>query len=419
MQELSARKNFFFHSISYLFIRGLPFISSLVVAKFLTVDEFGRYMTIISLFFSLGLIVDLGFSLATTKIVAHRAGNIRGTASVILSAVGASAVLGGAIAAGIGFGASGIAHFFLADASLEELIVAGTLYVPATAIASTATAALQGAQRYRELTFSSFIGGSVFLALVAVGALHGDVFWVIWMASVGAAFRALVVIVPVLLHVRSALQILHLYARVMRDLRELWHIALPASLAALTFTPVNTFILAVLYRNPGGAGEAGWFGLALQVFSIVMVLPGILTQYALPKFASLADDDSRDIRSVTLRQFAMLSTAIGIIAAAPIALSAQRLLNLIAPDYTGGSSALCWMMVAAALAAPQGVISNFLLAMSKNWTRVLTRLLWASVIVGCILAFPQFEAREMAIVYAIAWATILVAQMAIIAWCEH
>ena len=372
-------------------------------------------MTIVNLFFSLCLVVDMGFALATVKTVVRRVGDHDGTASAVLAALVACAVLGLIMAFAIGFGAGAITHFWLADPSLQSAVIAGALYVPASAIASTATAALQGAQRYRELALAGFLGGSVFLTLVTFAAIQANLLVTIWMVSLGAAARALALLVTVAPLLRKSMQGSHMVARLKRDLRELWHIALPAMLAGLTFVPVNALIMIMLYRGPNGAVEAGWLGLALQFFSIIMVVPGMLTQFALPKFAALADDHSRCKRRSQLRRFTILATVICFCMAAPIVVGTPLFLGILVPDFGGGTSALRWMMISALVAAPQGVLSNYLIALSHNWMRVLTRLLWAAVIVGCIAAFPHLDARGMAIVYAAAWAVILASQMIVVA----
>lgn len=415
----ARRRNIVFHSVSYLFNRGLPFISSLIVAKFLPVADFGRYITVINLFFSLCLVVDMGFALATAKTVARRVGNPDATASAVLATMVASTVLGLALAAAIGFGAEEITHAVLADPSLQAAVFAGALYVPASALASTATAALQGAQRFRELAVAGFIGGSVFLALVTFAALQADAILVIWMASFGAAARALALLVTVAPLVRRAVQGSHMAACLKRDLRELWRVALPASLAGLTFAPVNTLMMAMIYRSPNGAVETGWLGLALQFFSIAMVMPGMLTQYALPRFAALADEHSRSRRLALLGHYTMLATAMCLCMAGPIAIGAPLFLGNLAPHYAGGFSALRWMMIAALIAAPQGVFSNYLIALSHNWLRVVTRVLWAAVVIGGILAFSDLDAHGMAIVYAAAWAAVLASQLVVIARFER
>lgn len=418
-QMAKLRSDMIFHCLSYLFNRGLPFIASLIIAKFLSISDFGRYMTVVSLFFSLCLVVDMGFALATVKTVARRAGDMDAVASAVLATLSACGMLGLAMAVAIGFGAGAITHFLLADPSLQAVVIAGALYVPASAVASTATAVLQGVRRYRELAVAGFFGGSVFLTLVTVAALQANLLLTIWMVSVGATARALALLVVVAPLLRRALQAADMVARLKRDLRELWHVALPASLAGLTFSPVNTCIMAMLYRGPNGAVEAGWLGLALQFFSIMLVMPGMLTQFALPKFAALADDHSRGRRRSQLRHFSILATAVCFFMATPIAIGAPFFLAIIAPDFVGGFSALRWMMIAALIAAPQGVFSNYLIAVSHNWTRVFTRLLWAAVVVGCILVFPHLDARGMAIVYAAAWMTILTSQVIVVARIER
>lgn len=418
--ELTGRSNIVFHSFAYLFNRGLPFVASLVVAQFLPVADFGRYITVINLFVSLCLIVDMGFALATAKTVARRAGDgPEAAASVVLATLLACAALGLVMAVAIVLGAGQLTHFVLADPSLQTAVLAGALYVPASALASTATAALQGAQRYGPLAIAGFIGGIVFLALVAIAALEGNAVLVIWAASFGAAARALALIVTVAPLLRQVAWESHLIERLKRDLRELWQVALPASLAALTFAPVNTFMMAMLYRSPNGAVEAGWLGLALQFFSIIMVTPGMLTQYALPKFAGAAGDDTGSRRHAQLRRFTLLATGVCLCTAAPIGLAAPLFLQVLAPEYAEGAPALRWMMVAALIAAPQGVFSNYLIALAQNWTRVVTRLLWAAVVVGCVVAFPTLGARGMALAYAAAWAAILVSQIIVVARIER
>src|SRR5687768_12230277 len=110
--ELAARRNIVFHSFAYLFNRGLPFVASLLVAQFLPVADFGRYITVINLFVSLGLVVDMGFALATAKTVARRAGDgPQSAASVVLATLLTCSALGLVMAVAVALGAQQLADF--------------------------------------------------------------------------------------------------------------------------------------------------------------------------------------------------------------------------------------------------------------------------------------------------------------------
>jgi len=409
------RRNVVYHGLAYFFNRGLPFVASLLIARFLALDDFGRYITVISFFVSLCLIVDMGFALAATSTVARRANaNGEATARALLATLCTCSLMGTVMALGVLAWAEQIARWAFNDASMQGLVLAGTIYVPASALASTTTAALQGAQQYRAIAIAGLIGGAIFLAMAVGAAIFGNSLLVIWAAAFGTAARALALLVaaaPILRQVRWGQGV---FAQIRTDLRELWRVALPASLAALTFAPVNSIMMSVLYRAPNGAAEAGSLGLAMQFFSIVMIAPGMLTQYALPKLSAMSGNRAMVRRKVQLKRFVTLAFAACLIIAAPIAIAAPSLLDQFGSGYSDAAPAIRWMMLAALIAAPQGVFSNFLIAVSRDWFRVMTRYLWAGVILSAVFIASIDSAQNMALIYACAWAAVLSVQIYII-----
>ncbi len=409
---LQRRENLILHAFSFFANRGLPFVASIVIARILGASEFGHYITTITLFMALSIFVDAGLAVAGTKIIARQPSTDRHVVAVaLLSVIMICFGLGMLVAAALTLFAEDLASLALGDIGLTPFVLAGAVFVPASALTSVATAALQGALQYRKIAIAGTVGGIAFLVCAINSALTGDALTAVWGAAFGTLIRAMALLGAAIGLFRNIDFSRNISQSILLNSKSLWDVALPASLAALTFAPVNGIVMLLLFRSTNGASEAGAYGLTLQFFAIAMMAPGMLTQYVLPKLARNHDHASQ-IQEM-LRYIAMASFACVIIAV-PTAILAAAVLRQFSPEFAGYSASLQWIMLAAVITAPQGVLSNYLLAASRDWIRVGTRILWAGAVLGPALTADQLDANTMAKIYAAAGAALFTSQILVV-----
>ena len=399
-QHLSRTLPFAFHTLSFLANRSAPFIAAFVAARLLGVDEFGRFAAAVGVFMTATLVVDLGFAVSTIHNVAkgRDAGcrqQYRTALVALILCLTASGILGVIIA----FVHTDLAALIFNSAAMVEPLAAGALFVPAAAVFAIATGVLQGMRRFAVLAAAGICGTAIHVTLVAMAALHGDAVLALWAAATGMAVRAAAVALPLARGLVLAAQDLWT-AGAKSEAASLVRTAIPASVASLVFAPVNAVLLATLFRSEGGAAEAGAFGVGLQLFAALSLVPTIVTQYTLPTLSTMADHRRR---KRTALAFSGVSFAVTVCAAGLVLLAGNPLLALLGEDYRPFAPAFALMVLAAAASAPHGALSNYLLASEHHWQRVAVRYFWGACVLGAFWLAPR-DAVGAALAYLLGWA---------------
>lgn len=402
---------FAFHALSFLANRSAPFVAAFFAARILGVDGFGHYIGAIGLFTTLMLVVDLGFTVTTINLVAKRRaeGWERQYASALV-ALGVCLLAGLLMAIVLALFHGAIAELVFASEAMAAPVAAGALYVPGAALFAIATGVMQGMQRYRELAVTGLAGGVLHVLVIVLGAMAGDAETALWAAAAGMSARALLTLCLLARGLNAAVREAS-RTGVLGELRLLAATAGPASIASLVFAPVNALLLAVVFRHPDGTAEAGAFGVGLQLFTMLVLVPSIVTQYALPDLSATSDPRLRKRRSLL---YAALATGSTFLVAAVTVLAGDLLLALLGPDYRGYATVFLVMALAAVASAPQGAFANYLLAAGYDWHRVWTRYVWGAVVVGVMLARGDGTALSAAIAVLAGWITVVPLQLALV-----
>lgn len=402
-----ARSAFFLHALTFLTNRGLPLFSSLLVAVILGPSDFGVFAVAISAFSAVLLLADTGLSIATTSRVASENRRNRNLANrAMLISVLMCSALGLAVGVALATNSASISTFLFGSERYGSIIVAGAIYVPASALALVLQGALAGLQRYGVTASVGMAAGAAYLIAVVTCAYAGDATTAIWGAALGASVRCILLIVVsfegLLAAARSAKA-----GSITAEARALLALALPALLTSLVMAPVMTFLIASVGQHPSGPQEAGGLAVSLQIFSLVSVLPSMITQFALPTFAARDHHDPQYVA-----RFAIMSLLSAAIPAAVFLSAPQYMLGLIGSEYVSYGWTLQLIMVAAVVSAPQGTLSNFLISIGMNWVRAFSFVGWGAVVVAVFLWIGDASASSAAISYVFGYALLAVCQTA-------
>lgn len=402
------------HTIAYFSYRGLPFLAMMVTARVLNANEFGHLASAFSLFASLQLFVELGLGTATIKRVAEanarRDGHVLVTLSIAVAICAIFSIVGGAAMLSH---SRWLADLLFVDPSMHAFIIVGVVYIPAAALASIATSALQGLQLYRELAWIGCASGFPNAVLVVLLANFGGGLAAAWGVVIGLALRAVLACGLIVRLTRPTRDVFSI-TKLLTETRILASIALPASLTAAAWAPVNAYLVTTLLNSHAGAAEAGAFGLGLQLFSLTLIIPGILTQFALPKLSGIYGVKAHAAHLRVTILYSASATAAVITLCAPLIMLPNMIGYLFGESFHDYNDVLILMMVASGLSAPQGVISNYMLARGMHWHRLWTKYMWGAAVILTMLLVGQYSAKGAAFAYVIGWSVLLICQMILV-----
>ena len=196
------------------------------------------------------------------------------------------------------------------------------------------------------------------------------------------------------------------------ELPVIWHVSLPAMATAILWLPVTWIGTLMLVRQPGGFAEMGLFGAANQWFSLLLFVPGVVTQTILPILSGQVGDGGRmEARSLALRSSGIMLVLVALIAA-PLMLASPLITSAYGPEFVAGISVFVTMLIAAIAAAPQGILGNFLAAENRFWLRFRLNVLWAVCYLAAAYYLVTNGALGLAIALVIAYAARTLATLA-------
>jgi O-antigen/teichoic acid export membrane protein len=323
------------------------------------------------------VVASLGLIMTGTKLVAEFAKTDKPkTGRIIALCHYVALISGGLVGLGMLLTAPWIADAILNDPSLAPGVRLTALLLLFQVLADSTLGINLGFLAFRGIFVANAVTGiSAFLLLVA-GASWGGV--VGGLLGLGAAEAVRFAMLVRLAH-RSAEEngIPRSWRFPREELPVLWHVSLPAMATAMLWLPVTWVGTLMLVREPGGFGEMGFFGAANQWFSLLMFVPGVITQTILPILSEQVSNGGRaEARGLALRSAAIMFALVALIAL-PLMLGSPLIATAYGPDFADGAMVFVLMFAVAVAAAPQGILGNYLAAENRFWLRFRLNFLWA------------------------------------------
>lgn len=268
--------------------RGLSLVASVFVARILGSEQFGEVGIIRSTVEMLGVLAGFGLGLTATKHVAEFRKMAPERTGRVIALAGQFALASGLLTAVMLYVfSSWIANAVLAASHLDGSLRVASLLLLFHTLNGSQVGALVGFEAFRAVARTSLLGGLSSFPLLLAGAYIAGPVGVIW-------GLVLSLVVQWALN-RSALMSEAARAGVpwqpagaWQEWPMLWRFSLPAALSTAVVGPVDWICGAMLVNQPGGYAEMGVLSAAYQLRSILMFLPSLLMQAALPVMAETA-----------------------------------------------------------------------------------------------------------------------------------
>jgi O-antigen/teichoic acid export membrane protein len=362
-------------------IRFASLVNSVIIARQLGIEDFGRYGIVQSTLGTIGFFAGLGMGLVTTKYIAELITTDRDRASRIFSLTFiASAVsgLGGAIMFFIA--APWISRSMLGDPSLEHLLRLTTPLIALGTLNGVQTAALSGFQAFRTIAKINILVAILMIPTLTLGALVGGLAGVcIGLVIINSA-SCLVTHIALSREARRT-QLQFSLRGALDERKLIYHFALPALLAGALVEPVHWYCATIITNQPNGFREIGAYYAAMQWGNALTFLPSIFGQVVFPVLseAFARHDRAKVAKLLTGAMFA--NGLISVVFLLGLGASSHLIMGLY-----GGQAVEHWLTFVlvigtAGIVAVQTPVGLVIAAANRMWIGLVLNLGWALALV--------------------------------------
>jgi len=372
-------------------------LTGIVCARILGKEQFGALGMVRS---TIGMFIILGaggIGVTATRFIAfYRKRDASHAASIYkLSTLFALAL---AIVTGLllmGFTGS-LSEKVLKSAELAYPLIIGSSVLFFSILNSSENGTLSGLEDFRSIAINTLIGSIV----ESVGMIIGAYYWQVEGAIGGFGIGILVMY---LCNKRSALKGLHqagISTKKQKVRKEDWELlykySIPATLSALTVTPVYWFVRSMLVRTDG-YGELGIFEAADQWKVIILFVPGAISQIVLPIMSSISN--SRQFTRTLIGNLAIIGLVSTVLALC-IWLLAPIIMPLYGKSFTD-MSPLTWLAISTIPTSLAQILEMTMYSRDKMWICLIFNILWGVMAIVFSYLFLETQQGATAIAMAI------------------
>lgn len=280
----------FWMTFGTLISRGLFALASIVLARILTVDEFGEFGMVKSTIDNFLIFASMGIGLTTTKYISELKDNDKKAASSVLGAsISIVLILSSLIALLISVFSEKIASDILGNTNLQIPLIIGSFTLIFIALNGTQMGALLGFQAYKKNSTSNiFQGLFLFLGLIIGGYLGG-----VKGALIGnlIAIAMVSIVLQILLRKESKKQEIGLNLENWKyNVKKIYKFAIPASLSTIIVAPTIWFLNTLLVNQPNGYKELGLYSAVIIFSTAIQMFNGAISSVLLPMFLSKSEE---------------------------------------------------------------------------------------------------------------------------------
>ena len=394
----------FWTTIGSLVGQGIVALGSVVLARILGKEGFGRFGILQSTISMFAVFAGLAMGYVATKHVAESVVTDRETTGRV---VGLSLLVAGLagllVTAILMLWAEPFARRFLGSEQMAGALRIASPILLFGAVTGVLRGVLAGLEEFRAQNLLVTAMAVVTVALTTAGAWVADLRGAMWGAMLGAALLLLGLSVVYQRAMSRAGIPVH-FRGTWQESQVLWTLALPALLNGVMVAPVVWVTNAILVNTAGGYGEMGLFNAANQWRTILMYIPSIVLTPLLPIMTQLhATQQYGQLRRVLIRTLGLSVGVVGCLALG-FSLFASRIMGLYGSGFEAGTPVFYLIMLVSVLLSAGVVVGGLLSSTGAMWTGFLFNSVWAAAMIGTsILAVPRKGALGLALAYAVSY----------------
>ena len=379
-------------------------INSVIIARQLGIEDFGRYGIVQSTLGTIGFFAGLGMGLVTTKHIAELIATDRDRAARILSmALTASVVSGLSVGMIFLIAAPWICRSVLGDSNLQHVLRLATPLIALSTINGVQTAALSGFQAFRAIAKINILVAVLMVPTLTVGALTGGL--------TGACIGLVIVNAVSCLMTHMALRAETRRAELgfslrgaLKESKLLYSFALPAFLAGALVEPIHWFCATILINQPEGFRKIGAYYAALQWGNALIFLPSLLGQVVFPLLSEAFGRGDRAKVAKLLAVAMLVNGLISLVFLLGLGAGSHLIMGLYGEQVAAHWLTFVVVIGTAAIIAIQWPVGLVIAAANRMWLGLIMNAGWAIAFIVLTFLWAQGGSLGLASARACAYA---------------
>jgi O-antigen/teichoic acid export membrane protein len=391
---------------------GLSFLAMIAVARILGREAFGKLGILQSTVLMFQCFAGTSLGLTAAKHVAEYRASSPERAGHIIAISDLIAVIVGGIAASLIYTcAPWLAMHALAHPDIAPLLRIASVTIALSSLTGAMTGTLSGMEEFPSIALANLIGGLAVFPLILAGVHWWGITGVVTALAAQAAISCLLIC---WIARRKAKE--HGIVISLRGAREwdvLWRFSLPVLLNSFIMTPVEWSCNSFLVRNRGYA-EMGLYSAALQWRNLLMFLPIMLTQAALPVFSSVKGKHGES--SAEFKRLIVLGQNAVVIVGLPLAVLCMFLSSVTLSLYGKGFAGGDWVFAGVIFMVMTTIAEVGLTPAIDSWGKMWI-VMWLNVAWGIVffllarLTIPLWGASALGLSEALAYSLLTTAYL--------
>jgi O-antigen/teichoic acid export membrane protein len=381
--------------------QGLHFVSTVLVARMLGRNDYGRLGMLRSTLQMFGVYAGFGLGMTANKHVAESHRKNPGRTGRIMALSDSVALLtGGAITAFLYLLAPWLASSSLADPALTAPLRAGAFLLLLTAINGAQSGALNGFEAFRSIAIRNTLAGATAIPFMLTGVYFWGVIGAVW--GLGATMAVNVLLNQIALHreMRQA-GVRYLFRTCWQERRILVHYSLPTVLSHSLVGPAMWAASAILVNTADGYSEMGTFTAAKGVNTLIMMVATTLGAPLLPMLSSLGGKTNDGLARANL----LLTWMISLLFILPLMALPEMLEMVFGRQFAGMGLRQTFAIVlfyTCVMIYKQGM-ARVLAARGLMWWGMLSNFVWATLLLSAAWLLRSYGAIGLSMAFAIAY----------------
>jgi len=405
--SLGARfaRGAFWSLVGTVISQGLGLVASVITARLLGKVGFGELGMINSTVGMFGVFAGLGLGLTATKYVAEfrskdpdRAGRILGLSELV------AVVSGGTVSLILFALAPMLAERTLNAPHLVNELRLGCGLLFLNALNGAQTGALAGFEGFKTIAQVNLVRGLLNFPVMIAGVwffgLPGAVVAMVVVAGAGCLLNHLA-----LRHECDQAGVPVTYRGISSEWQVLGKFSFPAFLSGAMTSPILWLANTILVNQPGGYGELGLLNAANQWRIVIMTLPAIFCNTALP---ILSSEQGVENGAIGFRKVMDMTQRLSILIVVPLStlimFLADWIMRLYGLDFSDGTPVLLGIVLGMTISAIGSVMASGITAKGMMWFGVLQNLSWGAILLWFVwIGARDWGAKSFALGFAVAY----------------
>lgn len=391
----------FWMTFGTLMSRGLLALASIVLARVLTVKEYGEFGMVKSTIDNFLIFASMGIGLTTTKYMSELKDTDKTKASSMLGAsLSLVAILGISVALLICLFSNYISEAFLNNPELTIPLSIGGLTLIFIAINGTQMGALLGFQAYQKNSLSNILQGLfLFIGLVVGGYLYG-----VEGALLGNLIAIFLVSIVLQILLKKESNKLNIQVNLedwKTNIKTIYKFAIPASLSTIIVAPTIWVLNSILVNQNNGYSELGLYSAVIIFSTAIQMFNGAISNVLLPIFLSKSEEKSP--KKEFFNYFG--SWIISIIIALPLIVFPEIVSLILGDKYETDKIVpiLGMSIIATLVITNRAGVSRDLIVKNKMWLSVFSMGQWAITNLLIFYFLKEYGALGFAFSYMISY----------------